>query len=102
MHCTDLKREVLYIKDNDEWHRDDEKEELKKAVDKVVNKNLSNTSEWLDAHPDHINTESKDFDEYMKMTENSLGTGEENEQNKIVKNILKTVTIHKDKRIEGD
>ena len=36
------------------------------------------------------------------MTENSLGTGEENEQNKIVKNILKTVTIHKDKRIEGD
>ena len=102
MHCTDLKREVLYIKDNDEWHRDDEKEELKKAVDKVVNKNLSNTSEWLDAHPDHLNTESKDFDEYMKMTENSLGTGEENEQNKIVKNILKTVTIHKDKRIEGD
>ena len=97
MHCTDLKREVLYIKDNDEWHKDDEKEEIKRAVDKVVNKNLSNTADWLEAHPDHLDTESKDFDEYMKMTENSLGSGDDSEKNKIVKNIMKEVKLDKGK-----
>jgi hypothetical protein len=97
MHCTDLKREVLYIKDNDEWHKDDEKQEIKRAVNKVVNKNIVNTSEWLDAHPDHLNTNSKDFKKYVKMTENSLGSGEESEKNKIIKNILKEVVLDKEK-----
>ena len=40
MHCTDLKREVLYIKNNDEWHKDEDKELLKGAVTKVVDKNI--------------------------------------------------------------
>ena len=99
LHCTDLKREVLYIKDNNEWHKDDEKGKIKKAVNKVVNKNLGNTSEWLDKYPEHCISGSKDFDNYMKMTENSLGTGDEEEQNKIVKNIMKSVTI--DKKIQN-
>ena len=100
MHCTDLKREVLYIKDNDEWHKDDENEGLKKAVGEVVNKNLGNTSKWLDKYPDHSDTNSEDFNNYVKMTENSLGTGEEQEKNKIVKNILKSVVIGKEKKGE--
>lgn len=96
LHCTDLKREVLYIKDNDEWHKDEDKEEIKSAVDKVVNKNLGNTGKWLNKYPNHCNTESSDFDNYIKMTANSLGTGEDTEKNKIVKNILKEVVIDKD------
>ncbi len=99
LHCTDLKREVLYIKDNDEWHKDEVKGQIKKAVTKVVNKNLGNTSEWLEKHPEHCVSGSEDFDNYMKMTENSLGTGEAEEQNKIVKNIMKSVTI--DKKIQN-
>ena len=95
MHCTDLKREVLYIKDNDEWRKDEEKEQIKNAVDKVVNKNLGNAGKWLNKYPNHCNTESRDFDNYIKMTANSLGTGEEMEQNKIVKNIMKEVIIDK-------
>ena len=96
LHCTDLKREVLYIKDNDEWHKDEDKEEIKSAVDKVVNKNLGNTGKWLNKYPNHCNTESSDFDNYIKMAANSLGTGEDTEKNKIVKNILKEVVIDKD------
>jgi hypothetical protein len=95
LHCTDLKREVLYIKDNDAWHKDEERGEIKKAVNKVVNKNISNASEWLNKYPEHNIAGSKDFENYVKMTENSLGTGEDDEQNKIVKNIMKTVTIEK-------
>jgi hypothetical protein len=95
MHCTDLKREVLYIKDNDEWHKDENKEVIKSAVTKVVDKNLSNSEKWLDEHPNVFVSGSNDSTRYIKMTENSLGTGLETEQNKIVKNILKEVIIDK-------
>ena len=95
LHCTDLKRETLYIKDNDEWLKDDEKEIIKDKITTVANKNISNTSKWLEKYPDHTNTDSKDFEKYVKMTNNSMGTGDELEQNKIVKNIMKEVTIEK-------
>jgi hypothetical protein len=95
LHCTDLKREVLYIKDNDEWHIDEDKDKLKEAVQTVTNKNIGNTGKWLEKYPDHNKAESKDFEKYIKMTTNIMGTGEEGEQNKILKNILKEVTIEK-------
>ena len=98
MHCTDLKREVLYIKDNNEWHKDEDKEVIKSAVNKVVDKNLGNSEKWLDEHPNVLIPGSKDSNRYIKMTENSLGTGHESEQNKIVKNIMREVVIdNKDK-----
>ena len=96
MHCTDLKREVLYIKDNNEWQIDDEKDKLKEAVETVTNKNISNTSKWLEKYPEHTDPNSKDFDKYMRFTSNCMGTGEESEQNKIMKNIMKDVTIKKE------
>lgn len=99
MHCTDLKRDVLYIKDNDEWKKDDDKEMMKCAVNKVVDKNLSNSEKWLDKHPDVFTPGSRDSNRYVKMTENSLGTGEEKETNKVMKNILKEVLVDKDKDI---
>jgi len=96
MHCTDLKREVLYIKDNDEWQIDEEKDKLKEAVDKVTNKNIQNTGKWLEKYPEHTDPDSKDFEKYMRFTSNCMGTGEESEQNKIMKNIMKDVTIKKE------
>jgi hypothetical protein len=96
MHCTDLKREVIYIKDNDEWHKDDNKELMKCAVTKVVDKNISNQMEWLDNHPDVLTPGSKDSNRYVKMMDASLGKGDDTEQNKIVKNILKDVIIDKE------
>jgi len=97
LHCTDLKRETLYIKDNDEWHKDETKNELKTSINTVANKNISNTSKWLEKYPEHTNADSKDFEKYVKMTNNSMGTGEELEQNKITKNIMKEVIIDKGK-----
>ena len=93
MHCTDLKRETLYIKDNDEWQVDEDKEIIKEAVEKVTNKNISNTSKWLEKYPEHADPNSKDFEKYVKMTHNSMGTGEESEKNKILKNIMKEVKL---------
>ena len=93
LHCTDFKREVLYIKDNDEWHKDENKEEIKVAVNKVVNKNIGNQAKWIEAHP-NLNDETE-MEKYIKMQDHSLGTGQEIEKNKIIKNIMKEVTILK-------
>ena len=93
LHCTDLKREVLYIKDNDEWHKDENKEEIKVAVNKVVNKNIGNQAKWIEAHPNL--EDEKEMEKYIQMQDHSLGTGEEIEQNKIVKNIMREVIIQK-------
>ena len=101
LHCTDLKREVLYIKDNDEWHKDENKEALSAAVNKVVDKNIENQIEWMDNHPEILTPGSKDSSRYVKMMTESLGKGDETEQHKIMKNIMKEVTINKDKKLEG-
>ena len=93
LHCTDLKREVLYIKDNNEWSIDEDKEKIKKAVNIVENKNIGNQGKWIDAHPNL--EDEKEMEKYIQMQDHSLGTGEESEKNKIVKNILKEVTIQK-------
>ena len=93
LHCTDFKREVLYIKDNNEWHKDENKEEIKVAVNKIVNKNIGNQGKWIDAHPNL--EDENEMEKYIKMQDHSLGTGEETEQNKIVKNIMKEVLIVK-------
>jgi hypothetical protein len=95
MHCTDLKREVLYIKENDEWKRDEDKEQIKSAVTKVVDKNIENQMEWMDNHPEILTSGSRDSNRYVKMMDASLGRGDEAEQNKIIKNILKEVIIDK-------
>ena len=93
LHCTDLKREILYIKDNNEWHKDENKQEIKIAVNKIVNKNIGNQAKWLDAHPNL--EDENEMEKYIQMQDHSLGTGEELEKNKIVKNIMKEVTINK-------
>ena len=78
--------------------KDEEKDKIKQAVDKVTNKNISNTSKWLEKYPEHVDAGSKDFEKYIKMTSNCMGTGDEGEQNKIVKNILKEVVVDKTKK----
>jgi len=97
MHCTDLKREVLYIKDNDEWLVDEDKEKIKGAVETVANKNIGNTGKWLEKYPGHTDPGSNDFEKYVKMTTNLMGSGGELEQNKIIKNICKEVKLDKKK-----
>ena len=97
MHCTDLKREIMYIKENDEWNKDDEKTKMKGTINQITNKNIGNIEEWLEKYPGHIDPKSKDFDKFVKMTSNCMGTGNEADDDKIVRNIMREVTIDKNK-----
>ena len=100
IHCSDLKRETLYIKEDNQWNKDDQqKSNLTKAIKQVANKNIKNISEWQKLHPDYCDPDSKQNDKYMKIVLNSMSgsTKEESEKNyeKIAKNIVKEVVIEK-------
>jgi hypothetical protein len=100
IHCSNLKREVLYIKDNGEWKKEDEdKTKLTKAIKIIGNKNIKQISEWQKIYPEYNNPSSKQNDNYMKMICNAMSgsTQEEADRNydKIIKRIAKEVVIDK-------
>jgi hypothetical protein len=100
IHCSDLKREILYIKDKDSWEKEnDEKTKLKQAIKFIEHKNIKNIPEWINKHPDSKFSDSPKNDQYMKIISNSMGgsTNEEDEKNfnKIIKKVASEVIIEK-------
>jgi len=100
IHCSDSKREILYIKDNGKWEKEDEeKSKLTKAIKIIGSKNMKKISEWQKAYPEYNDPSSKQNDKYMKMLCNAMSgsTKEEAEKNydKIIRNIAKEVVIDK-------
>jgi hypothetical protein len=100
IHCSDSKRETLYIKDDNQWTKDDEdKTTLTKAIKQVANKNIKQISEWQKLHPKYSDPDSKQNDKYMKIVLNSMSgsTKEESNKNyeKIIKNVIKETVIEK-------
>jgi hypothetical protein len=100
IHCSDLKREVLYIKDDDKWLKEnDEKLVIKKAIKDVANKNIKQIPEWMRKNPNCNSSDSNKNDQYLQIVMNSMSGGSNEEQHnnieKIVKNITKSVIIDK-------
>jgi hypothetical protein len=95
IHCTDKKRETLYIKDEDKWEKEnEEKKKLRKVIKKVANKNIMLLQKFKEVHPDCGKSASKYSDQYNKIIIESMDTDKENE-NKIIKNISNITTIDK-------
>ena len=99
IHCTDKKREVLYIKDEDKWEKEyEEKKKVRNVIHKIANKNMKLISKFKEAHPDCIESDSRYSDQYHQILMESMGGVGDNyveKEDKIIKNILKTVTIDK-------
>ena len=100
IHCSDFKREILYIKEDNKWNKDDNnKTTLTKAIKQVTGKNIKKITDWQKLHPDFSDPNSKCNDKYMQIVLNSMSgsTQEESTKNyeKIVKNIAKEVVINK-------
>jgi len=100
MHCTDIKRETIYIKNNDVWEKEEsDKKYMKWAVEAVAQLNLNQHKEWQRQHPDCTVNNSQSNHEFMKLTSVALGGHANNEEDKyvdkIMKNVLKEVTIRK-------
>jgi len=97
VHCTDLKRETVYVKDQDKWEKDEDKVRLRKAVNNVAKDNRSLTSEWMEATPDVNTSGTANYENFFKYSQSALG-GMGTDKNKafedkIMKNIMKETTI---------
>ena len=100
IHCSDLKREILYIKDKDIWEKEnDNKGKIKKAIGFIAQKNIKQISEWQKKNPEYYDSDNKKNDQYMKIIFESMGGRDDVEQekneNKIIKNVAKEVLIDK-------
>ena len=100
IHCTDLKRETVYIKENNCWIKEtDDKPNLKSAIKLIAFKNIKQINEWVKEHPGCRDPTTKQNVKYNKIVMNSMSGGTVQEQHdnieKIVKNVTKAVTIDK-------
>ena len=100
VHCSDAKRETIYIKDKNQWEKDDdEKVKLTKAIRSVAHKNIEQIAVWTEAHPEYMNYNSKYSEKYMKLIGEAMpgATYAESDKNykKIARNITKETIINK-------
>ena len=93
LHCTDKKRETLYIK-NQEWEKDDNREYIGKALKKVESKQIKKIKIWLDKHPDYMNIPEQQ-EEFAKLI-SECGKSVDEYGDKIVKNLCNNVYVDKE------
>ena len=96
IHCTDIKRDVMYIKDEDKWHKDDNHDKIKNTIVKIADKERSALQQWAIDNPDWIETEQKQI-EYLTMVRSICEPIENynNYERKIIKHIEKEIIIDK-------
>jgi len=100
IHCSDRKREVLYVKEDDKWEREGvDSDKLINAVKKVEHKNLVILNEWAKQHPECENSYTRANDMYMKLSKN-VQDGEDENIKKVVRNIVKETVIERNNVIE--
>ncbi len=100
IHCTDKKREVVYVRDENKWEKEDEeKKVLRKAIKRVASKNFRLLPKFKEAHPDYGKASSKFSDQYNKIIIESCGGAGDNDaekEDKIIHKITNVTTIDKD------
>jgi uncharacterized protein YegL len=96
IHCSDLKREVMYIKDNNEWEKDEERSKMKKVIQHISHKNMKQLKEWKEKNPEFLDSKSKKNEQFMKILNKACGSDvseDEKFYNKIIKNVAKEVIV---------
>jgi hypothetical protein len=100
IHCTDAKREILYIKDDNKWEKEKEdKNKLRKVIKKIATRNSRLINSFKEKHPDCCKSESKYSDQYNNLIIEAMGGQGDNDlekEDKIIKKITKEVIIDKE------
>jgi hypothetical protein len=93
IHCTDKKRETMYVKDQGQWEKeDDNKTRLKRAINKIADKNILLLPRFREKYPEYRNSSSKISDVHDKLVIEVMET-DDGKKDKIIKNISKATTI---------
>ena len=91
LHCTDVKRETLYIKEEDKWEKDETQEKIKKAIKNASSKNYNALQDWREKNPDFMDNEEKS--DYFTRAIITIGDPIENIDDKVIKNLCKETYI---------
>ena len=96
IHCTDAKRDTVYIKDCEKWEKDDNHEKMKDTIVKIANKERNTICKWVEKHPNWFDTEEMQI-EYLTMVRNVCEPIEKFEKNekKIIRNVTREVILDK-------
>jgi hypothetical protein len=96
IHCTDIKRDIMYIKHEDKWHKDENHATMKNTIVKIADKERTALQQWANDNPDWIETEQKQI-EYLTMVRSICEPIEnyENYERKIIKHIEKEIVVDK-------
>jgi hypothetical protein len=99
VHCTDTKREIMYVKDENKWEKEDEdKKKIRKMIKYVTHKNTKLMTEFREKYPGCEKSESKYSNSYDKLIIEAFGgkgDNDEEKENKIIRKIAKNVVIEK-------
>jgi len=99
VHCSDTKREVMYVKDEDKWEKEnDENKKMRKVIKHIAHKNTKMLPEFKSKYPDCGKSDSKYSDQYNKLIIEAMGGRGDNDaekEDKIIKNIAKEMVIDK-------
>ena len=98
IHCSDLKRETLYVKDKDAWEKENgENIKMKQAINYIANKNIKQIPQWKEENPTSEDIETKKHMDYIHILHESMGgssqESDEKKYNKIIRNVAKEVVI---------
>jgi hypothetical protein len=102
IHCSDAKRETMYVKDQNIWEKEkDEKVKIHKTIRQIAHKNIQQIPKWINEHPKCEDYYSKDNDQYLHIVSESMGGIDDEETNKyynkIIKNVSKELIIDEEK-----
>ena len=97
IHCTDLKRDTVYIKENNEWNKEDDDLKIRSAIQEVSRKSIGILIDWKKNNPDYADCDSKFSQDCLSMQRNSVAGYERDTLfPKVIKELNKTITIDKD------
>jgi hypothetical protein len=97
VHCSDVKRETLYVKDNNEWARDGPNHpKMVNAVLAVEQKNVAMVGEWAKANPRCMNSSTRENERYMKLSKAATDGEKEGNIAKVIRRVAKNVIIEKE------
>ena len=98
VHCTDKKRETIYVKDEDKWEKDDENKKMHKLVRKIQDKNFRMIQKFKEKYPNYYKASSKESDVYNNIIIESMGGKGDNDfekEEKIIKRVSKEIGVGK-------
>jgi len=94
MHCTDTKRDTIYVRKDDAWKKDDDCEETKRLIQHIAHKNYKALSEWKNEHPEFTEPDTVDYEAWYTISRNMCNT-DPSALKKLIRHLALTTAVEK-------